>query len=362
MYHQLGLCVVVSLLAPAIAAQNLVTPSHFTKAEGNTYAYGGIGTTQSPSTLLQIYDELQGTPRTIRAVSFRRDGEVDPSAWTQGAWLVNVFCSTSKKTAATPSSVFAENHGTDKTKVSSFSFIQLPASTFVGSVAPFEFRVPFTQPFAFGGNGPLCVEIQVVSRTQNNTYYFDYAYGQSANPYPPMRSFGTGCKVTGQTSPMTLQASASPNWPAGTMTLGYTGYYLPNSALVTIGLGLDDQSIQGLPLPLTLPGTGSAPSGPCIIYHDFVVTFPALSSATGTMSTNFGFPVNPFYNGVDLYAQVVALDIAANPFGVTLSNATQHHLVSPFGVIPVGTVYSDTTLGPTGTVLANQGYVAKIEY
>ena len=39
----------------------------------------------------------------------------------------------------------------------------------------------------------------------------------------------------------------------------------------------------------------------------------------------------------------------------------QHQIIAPYTTIKIGTVYSDASVGPTGTVLANQGYVMKFD-
>lgn len=351
----------VAAMTPTLAGQVVYSPANFATAEANTVGWGGLGIALSPSVLLSIHDELQGTPRTIRAVSVRRDGITNPQSYPAASWLVSVFASTAVTTAATPSATLAANHGADKKTVAQFVLVQLPASTFSGPEAPFEFRIPFTTPFQFGGAGPLCLEIQVHSRSHTGTYYLDYATGQSTNPAPAFVTWGVGCNATGIGSPMSLAPNSTANWPGAAASLGYHGTSMPASGLVTLLLGGSRTTFGGLQLPFELPTTASGTSGPCSIYNDVLITIPALTTATGTLTLHVGFTATPVLNGVSLFGQVLTLDAAANPWGMVTSNGVQHEILAPYGAIPIGTVNSDNTIGPTGVPLPNQGYVMKFE-
>lgn len=358
-YTFAALC--VATITPALASQTIYSPNHFARAEANTYAYGGIGTVQTPSVLLSIHEELRGTPRTIRSVSLRREGVSITQDYPASTWLVTAYASTGVTSAAAPSATLAANHGADKKTVAQFALVQLPASTFRGPASPFEFKIPFTTPFQFGGNGPLCLEIQVQSRSHTHYYYFDYATGPSTNPSPEYLRWGTGCKATGLGSPMNLQPGASANWPGAAFTLSYYGSTMPANGLVSILLGGSRTTLNGLPLPFELPMTAAAASGPCSIYNDILISVPALTTAAGNLTFNLGLSASASLNGASLFGQVYALDPTANPWGVVTSNGVQHQIIAPYSAIPIGTVYSDASVGPTGTVLANQGYVMKFD-
>ncbi len=348
-----------SCLLPAVAsAQSIVSPAHFTTAEGPSSASHGIGVTTSPADLLSIHEELQGTARTVRGVAFRLDGITNPSG-SASSLSFNLFASTAVTTAANPNATFSANHGADKVQVGNFVSVSWPAPQQKGPTNPFDYAIPFAQPFAFGGAGPLCVEIQVVSRN-NSTLRFDYAVNASTDPNPVVRTYGTGCKATGNTSNASVSGSASGNWPSKSVSLGYSAARLPASAGVVLILGGSNALIAGLPLPIQLPGTSGAASGACTVYNDILVQVPSVASASGAASWNIGLPVNPFFNGLSIFGQVWAIDMPANNWHVVSTSAAHHHIVAPYLAPKIGTVYSNTST-VMGTVLTDEGFVLRID-
>ena len=347
--------------APTLHAQTIVSPPNFAVAEAPSYGWGGIGTTATPSVLQTVHDGFAGTARTFRGVSFRRDGVVNTATYAPASMLVSVFMSTAATTAATASDTFAQNHGANKKAVAQFSLVQLPASSFKGLNAPFEFHIPFASPFSYSGTGSVCLEIQVQSRTQTQLYYLDFVPGGQANPPLETISKGSGCKVAGANSAIVLQPSYTSNWPGNSVTFRYSGYNLAPNSLVTVGIGISDQVYAGLPLPAALPGTSSAPSGTCTIYNDYLLQIPALSDANGQMNLNLGSTASPAQNGVNLYAQLITLSAGANAYGLSMSNGVQHQIVAPYAAPTTATIYADGTLGPTGTLLKGQSYVMRFD-
>lgn len=350
-------------LTAAVAAQNtFVTPSHFENVEAPTRFSWGLATSSATHRFLQVNDELQGTARTIRAISFRRDGTTATSTHNGGTMLVNVFVSTAATTAAAPDATFDNNHGADKMRVGSNLIVRLPQSDPGMGPRDFDYRIPFQQPFQYAGNGPLCVEIQVTSNTSPGGLSLDGAYNQSTNPAPTTWSFGTGCiAATTQTRAMRLTLSTSTNWSQGNSRLYLNGSYLPPSSLVFLVFGFQNLSLGGIPLPFELPGSAPAPSGPCTIYNDIQLDLPQLTSGTGSMNAQVDVPIQPSAHGVNIYAQTLATDAGANPFGIVASNSTRVQYIAPYGAIPCGMVYDSNGLGATGTVRANYGMIMRVE-
>ena len=348
------------LLAPVLSAQGIVSPGHFTLTEGNTYDHK-IFSTSTPFRYLEIHDDLQGAPRTISKMSFRRDGVAGASSASDAfSMLCDIWMSTATTTAATPNKTFASNHGTDKLQVASFKLLQFPATLPGGLSRPFEYFVPLAQPFAFGGQGPLCWEMLVSSRTNTSTLPMDMVQSSDANPHAWTATIGVGCKSTGYTQAIYAYGGSSPNWAMNTMTLSYNAQNLPKNALVYLAFGNSIGSWSGVPLPIEVPGSGSGPSGVCSAYNNWMMTVPQLTTATGTLSAGLGVGVQPFYNGGSIYAQVVALDAGANPWGVVTSATLQHQVVAPYTAVPVGDV-SSANLGANGSERANTGYVVLFE-
>ena len=354
----------VLTLASALAAQGLVSPAHFTQAEGNTYSYVGIGSTSTPDRVLQVHDDLKGVVRTIGSVAFRRDASLASSSYDYAAYniLCDITLSNAATTSASISTTFDLNHGANKTQVASFKLAAFPATKHKRGSEPFDYKILFTTPYAFDGSTGLCFEIKVNSKTNTQTVYLDYqSTTVSTNPYAYDEYTGTGCKATGYTSPMFVQGNSNPNWPANSLTLGWTGSSLPKNALGYLCLGASDQTWSSLTLPFALPGTSSAPSGTCTVYCDWSVQIPALSNATGGLTQNIGFQANPNWNGQSIYSQLVFLDAAANSWGAVMTNRVQHQVIAPYTLLPVSICYAQGGLPVTGTVAKNQAYPIKFE-
>lgn len=346
------------VLASGAFAQDVISPKHFAATEGSTYDYQVLGSPSTPGRYLQVHDDLKGTPRTISSLAVRRDG-AQTQAFAAGNVLVDIYVSTATTTASTVDKTFDNNHGTDKVKVAAFKFIQFPATTSGVVPRPFEYAFPFSQPFSFGGANGFCWEVQVSSRTNSSYYYFDYSSGVNSNPYAAVYNKGTGCKATGYTTGMNINPSSSPNWPQNSITLSYSGNYMPKNSLIYLMIGASDTAFGSLTLPFLLPNTTTAPSGPCNVYCDWLVGVPSLTNANGAISQNLGAPVTTAMNGVFIYTQAVAPDAAANSWGVALSDMVEHQIVAPWTALPVGNVYLDGAAGATGTVRGGAGYITK---
>ena len=351
-------------LASALVAQGVVSPGHFTVAEGNYYSLTSLGTTAAPARLLQVHDDLKGSPRTIGSLAFRRDGGLNTAAYAYPAFNIvcDIFVSNAALTAGTVSATFDTNHGANKTQVASFKVASFPATTHKGASAPFDYKFMFTNPYAFDGTTGLCFEIKVTSRSNTSAVYMDYQSATSStNPAAYTEYTGTGCKASGYITPMTMSGSSTPNWPQSLLTLAWTASSLPKSAVGFLCLGGSDKSWGAMTLPLALPGTGSAPSGTCTIYCDWSVLVPAVSTATGAFSQTIGAQANPAWNGQSVYSQLVFLDAAANSYGGVMSNRVQHQIIAPYTLVPVSICYAQGSLPITGTIAKNQGYPVKFE-
>ena len=346
-------------LASALAAQGVVSPSHFTQAEGNTYSATCLGTTATPNRILQVHDDLKGTARTLGSLAFRRDAGLNTAAYNYSAFniLCDVILSNAATTSASISTTFDINHGANKTQVASFQLASFPATSHKRASEPFDYKIMFGTPYAFNGSTGLCCEIKINSRTNTQNVYFDYqSTTSSTNPAAYDEYTGTGCKATGYTTPMAVQGNSTANWPANSLTLSWTGSSLPKNAVGYLCLGASDQSWSSLALPFALPGTSSAPSGTCTVYCDWSVQVPALSNATGGLTQNFGFQANPSWNGQSIYSQLVFVDAAANSWGAVMTNRVQHQVIAPYTLVPVSICYAQGSLALTGTVQKNGGF------
>lgn len=351
----LSLCV----LGSTLAAQGLVTPAHFATSEGNNSIQIPLGTTGTPSRFQQIHDDMSGTPRTINALAFRRDG-FNTSAYGAYTVIVDVSLSTSPMNSGNVGTTFDSNHGADRANVALQKVVSLPATTF-STTRPFAYKVPFNQPFSFAGSGPLLWDITVTSRTNSGALNFDAFSGSNTNPQAWDWTIGTGCKATTYASAMALSGSSSASWSTGTVNLNFTGANFPKSAVVTLMLGGDDKSFGGIPLPWEIPGTNGFPSGVCRLYVAPLITINQLTNASGAMSAVLSVGgMTQANNGNILFTQAVAID-ANNAFGLVFSNMVQHQILAPFANRPISYVYRSGSTGTTGTVVRNQGWVTSLE-
>ncbi|MCC6671751.1 MAG: hypothetical protein IT458_11860 [Planctomycetes bacterium] len=350
---------VTALLATFASAQRVVSPSHFAATEGNSSGTYGLGDSNPFVRYLQIHDDLQGQARTIQGLSLRAEG-LSQGAVAAFSVQYSLTMSTATTRAANPAPAFDVNHGTDKATVAAGQIVNLPMRPVGNMPREFEFRLPLQTPFVFAGSGPLCFDLTIMTRSNTSTVSFDGVRDSNTRPSLLTRTIGTGCRPSGRTSNVTLSGSSTADWTKGSLTLSYTATAMNAGSPAVLSLGLSNTSIGGLPLPLELPGTTGFPSRTCYLYQDALVLLPLFVTGTGTANLGIGLGLNPGMNGDDVFAQVFVADAAANALGAVTSNLYQHHVVAPFGPVPVGHVVQQGA-GGTPKAVANQGAVVAFD-
>lgn len=356
-----ALLLTATLTAPAVTAQ--VAPAHFANAEGNGTLRFGLAASSGTSRTMTILDELAGQPGALRGIALRRDAFFRATSASESA-VVQVTLSTALTTAGSPDPTFDNNHGSDRQRVANLKLVTMPPRPAAFTVpAPFDIVIPFDQPFAFTGQGPLCVDIEVISRSSTvNGYQLDFVSVPDPNPQPPTGFYGQGCAPANLPLPATLTALSSAQWPTNSVSLGYRGLGCPANGLVSLLLGVNNQALtSGAPLPIALPGTASAPSGLCSLYVDPLVAVPGLANANGAATYDLGLPVTPAFNGLTVYGQLALPSAGANRYDLATTNAVAHNVIAPFTAPPVGSVIATDSRGPQGTATANQGLVLRID-
>jgi hypothetical protein len=340
-----ALWVVAAAGAPA-AQGTVVSPAHFARAEGRTQNRFPLGELQNQAfRYLQVHDDLQGTARVVRGLSFRRVGATDLLPRFQAVYppytvTLDAWCSTAATTSTTLSATFDANHGTDRARVVTNRTFNFPASEPGWMPQAFAYALPFDAPFSFQGGGPFCWEVQVADHTNTIEVYHDAVSG-GAEPDPPFgfAVFGQGCTLPGRGAAMTAAPEGTLFWPRFFGNLFVRGSNGPPNSTVFLLLGFRRESWAGLPLPYLLPGSETAPSGPCHLYTSVEVVVSTSTDATGFARAHLQVPASPDLNGLTTYAQLWAADPAANALGLVGSNAVLHGWRAPWVSLPVGRVY-----------------------
>jgi hypothetical protein len=355
------------LLVALVPAQGIVSPAHFTHAEGNApnrYPFG-----EHPNHVfryLQVHDDTQGTPRPIRSLAWRRWGA---PCTTGGCTVIypayqvtlDAWCSTAATTSATAVAQFDANHGGDKVKVIDNKTFNFPVGAPGQVPQPFAYKITFDVPFIYLAAAPICWEVNVHAKTNTIQLYHSGASGSQSSPQLATAPFGTGCRATGQSVPMSAVGSSTMAWAAGTGNLVVDGFRAPANGVVILLVGFRNDTFGGIPLPFLVPGSAAAPSGPCSLYTDVRFTVAGIADSAGTIRTTIPIPATLDLNGARAFEQVISFDPAANPVGLVASNGVVHNFVAPHGPAPVTRVFLNGSLGANGSVGRNYGLVTRFD-
>lgn len=343
----------------SLIAQRTVSPSHFTATEASAAIDVPIAsappTMQSPHRLMQIHDDLVGTPRTIRGMRFRRDGG---SGWPavpgyRVTVSVTLFEAAPGIGAATPDPVFANNIGTNSIAVLPLQGLSMPATDSFSAPEPFAFDLPFAA-YPYSGNAPLGWDMVVTQSAMQAPVGFDAASGSDANPAAAKALIGSGCIIGTNVWPAGLDSQTFPSW--GTtpphLLFTYSAVQLArntNGSIAFLAYGLDRRHP-----PLLIPGTA------CSVFLDplgylLVLVDPNGNFAGGSYS--FLLPIAAAYNGTTLQAQAITLDPVTGLPAST--NAASNNLVAPYGNVPVGSISAIGLPNSSGSPMPHFGAVVE---
>lgn len=305
-----------------------------------------FGNGSAPFRFCQVHDDVPAM--TVNGLAFRHTA--DDSSYPAHSVTIDVWVSTAATTADTLSAVYDNNHGPDKTQVVVNRTYNLPASDDSQVPRQFTLSFPFDVPFVYAGSGSLCWEVHVLSGSATSPIFYDA--GDQANANPPMgvATGLAGCRATGRTATMHVDVDAFPAWQSGQGALRTAASNLLSGGVCFVVRGFDRTMWSGLPLPATIPGSLGAPSGTCSIHTDVLTAELGLADHTGRIVSAVSIPLLGAFHGLTLNSQVIGLDLAANPTGVTASNLGMHNIVAPHGSLPAGFVLN-AGLGPTGFVV-----------
>jgi hypothetical protein len=285
--------------------------------------------------------------RQITHLGFRQDAAI-PSLGT--TLDLQIFIGPTTMTAATATNNFANNYAATPTEVFTRKTFVLPDlgnplnPNPNGNLVVIPLDVPF--PYVAGQN--LAVEYRVHGNGLGAgfNYQIDKATFLATNG-----SYGQGCTGSNTQVPRLVGASTNGAVP-GAWTLNASRCL--GNAIAVLGVSFFEQNPPG-----TILAALGAPGCDVFIGLGGIATFTHVTSSSGNFSRTIAIPDAPELDDIDLYAQVIVLDAAANGAGLVVSDAFHTEL----GMTPRMTSIATTSLtAATGSVVRNNGIVSLFRY
>ena len=324
------------MFATGLAAQaTLVLPASHTAIEGTTSTNIPFGR-GTPARVQCVYDgSLFAGPTTITGVRFRLDG-----GGTVAEKLVDceLRMSTTPNNLVGLSATFAANRGADETVVVPRQILTLPAQGVGVTPNPFLPEIAFATPFTYDPqNGCLALEVVVYGQPPG-AYSLDATYVcdsplVAVGPSSCIGSNGLALRAESATT----QVIWGRPWIARVLDAR------PGD-VVLLALGTRESGTwSGMTLPQDLSFLGATG---CVLSIDTPALSWGVAAADGSAQFPFAIPNDPLVLGYWLRFQAGAFDAAANPLGLTTSQAQK---VQVCGWEPVGRVWSSGTSAAFGT-------------
>ena len=316
---------------PALPAQNVktyVSPKAYAAKEGSGNNIFPFGSGNPYWRYQQVHSDLPLTVGIVQGLAWRRNG-TSTYPYKALSFDVKLEMATYASPPAGLSKDFDKNMGKDKTAVvfgsvgpQNFLKVNWPGTTHSTVPAPFAYKLPFKVPFIYKKK-PLIWEVKIMNRPQSGGGPFDFVYDTALgrvkwayNPYSVFHTgYGRGCRPAHQAWP--ALASLTGYKSGATWTLNFSGSQLTRNSQALLMLGYRKDKWGSLTLPFTLPGTQ------CDVLLAPILFFgPAQTSQSGGVTVKLKLADQPYFKGVTLYCQWMALDKGL-PFGVVLSSGVQ---------------------------------------
>ena len=310
-----------------------------------------------------VYDKEElpwNGPFVISGMRIRPDYNGGQASPAKGFLQVTVLMSTTGREAATASSTFSENYGSDVTRVIDNRTIMLPAQP-VATSAPrpanidLLFDAPWVYgltPFVVGMPEPdnLMVEIRIQSQPSGPYRVDNMSSCQS--PTSTFGNVGPACAIPNQ-QPVELDGDAS-MLAGGNYTWRITN--APAGMPFMLAVNLTDQGtlagVPGfaLPYPMFDPADPTQPSQAMAVFGysapdcwfniDPVVKFGGVCDASGQGSVSAVVPAGRQFVGTSYYTQAIVLAPTANPLFLISSLGRQTTVCGPLGVARIHQFYN----------------------
>ena len=348
-----------SLLAAAAGAQTsqFVAPSKYQNTRGNAYNYYTFYTSYVPYHAQWLYNTADIVPvvAPIRGIALRRTcatGNTCPSATA----TVEVRLATGPNTAASASSTFAANLGTNATLMFPKAQISMPQSSYVSTgIPPYQVIIPFSAPFLYTkpSGKSLVVDIKVSAYnpiSSTGQWWLDAAkqeYGKWAyvlSSFPNQGCVYSNNKVSAGGGTLYAQL-----YPGGYFYFSQSGMPANLTGVVFVGGYGPGMTWLGLQLPFSLAFLGA---GTCQLGTSPTFILPCTTDNSGRWTwPRVTIPNDQALVGATLYEQGLFLDPGANIANLVTTFVMSWPIGS--GLYPEGSeVYrqKDTASSPTGTI------------
>lgn len=346
-------CSAFLLVAIASApAQSPTVPGAAAAIEGQQHVTAPFGARHFRTQLLVEPTAIASTVGFVTGLRFRADRSilqwVDQTVAATTVPNVTISLSHSTRTLATVSEDFATNV-TEAPTVVFQGTVTMPGYTLAdvrAGALPWDIHVVFQTPFVFQVPlGHLLVDIVADNPLDPpDDYWLDAAEaGGSATAFG-RRGLTTGGDEISVT--VGTGSSFAPLQIRPGNTLDFVAASFTSTPAAALAFGL-----TGLAQPLDLAFVG-APGQIAYLAPDVLVPLAWTPGFLGNFATvPLPIPANPSLTGTVLYAQAIAADPTANPFGCILTDAVEVRLGSASDTLPVRQVDSLDPIASSGTVL-----------
>jgi hypothetical protein len=323
-------CATVLLATPLLAQSRAVIPDGYASVEGNSAESRPFGFDRCRLSQYLGLRELTGKIRfaqQLTEIAYRRDGTTAAaqtlSRSTTPIWQIRAG-NLAQTDINDPDNRFlgpgSGNGGSSSSPdtlkiVFSAKTVNFPALAPAtnNEVSPFTIRFKFDAPIYYLGLG-LCIDHYVYeSRNSTHAYYVDAV--RSTVDSGSAKRFGKPCPSTGN------RAHAIPSHPGGDPVelLLFDGPQKPSTAIGF--LGVSDQQLGALPLPLGLAGLG-LPGCSLYVSQEIALLVPTFSNGSARLSIPLA--ADPALAGARWFAQFLVLDDrVSTQLPVALSNGLE---------------------------------------
>jgi hypothetical protein len=266
--RRLALLSPVTLAGVLLAQGTIVSPPGLDMLEGNasnTWPLWG-----DVPRYMQIHGDLGSTPRALRQLAFRLNGNA--AAYPGPRVLDAELVMGNSVPWDRPSWIYANNWVGTPVTVMARTTVNLQNLTGGAGPTPFDAKFPFSTPFVYTAQSSIAWDLRAHSNTGTGGGPWD-AHWASAGTGGLNATIGTGCTASGQSAPMLLGGSHADY--SGIFNMGWYVNRGPANAPTVLAFGTTNPN-------LSVPGLCD------MLYTNLQIVLPMGSTdATGFLGERF---------------------------------------------------------------------------